>query len=44
MLTTEEYRILWNGITEALEKLEEVKAILIKSQQKAEDIVINNEE
>ena len=43
-MTTEEYRVLWNAITDAIEELEQLKEKLKAAQCHAEDIVIRSEE
>ena len=40
-ITTKEYTLLFNAVTDAIEKLEELKTALILVQQKAEEIVIS---
>ena len=40
-ITTKEYTLLFNAVTAAIEKLEELKTALIIVQQDAEEIVIS---
>ena len=40
-ITTKEYTLLFNAVTDAIEKLEELKTALILVQQDAEEIVIS---
>lgn len=44
MITTEEYCLLWNAITDAVRQLENVKGMLISVQQKAEQIILDKED
>lgn len=41
---TEEYILLFNEVTEAIEELNQIRNRLIKAQQKAEEIFIGEEE
>ena len=43
-VTTEEYTLLFNTITETIQRLESIKASLIFAQQRAEELVISAEE
>ena len=43
-VTTEEYTLLFNTITETIQRLESIKASLIFAQQRAEELVINKDE
>ena len=43
-VTTEEYTLLFNAITETIQRLESIKDSLILAQQRAEDIVISKGE
>ena len=40
-ITTEEYTLLFNAVTDAIEDLEALKETLIQAQRQAEEIVIN---
>ncbi len=40
-ITTEEYTLLFNAVTDAIENLEALKETLIQAQRQAEEIVIN---
>ena len=40
-ITTEEYTLLFNAVTDAIEDLEALKETLIQAQTQAEEIVIN---
>lgn len=42
-LTTEEYRVLFNAITDAIQKLSDIQNSLIAAQQQAEELVISKE-
>ena len=43
-VTTEEYALLFNTITETIQRLESIKASLIFAQQRAEELVISKDE
>ena len=42
-ITTEEYRVLFNIITDAIQKLSDIQNSLIVAQQQAEELVISKE-
>lgn len=43
-ITTEEYRVLFNTITDAIQKLSYIQNSLIAAQQQAEELVISKEQ
>lgn len=44
MITTEEYRVLFNAVSDAVDQLNQILKLLIEVQCNAEEIVIQKEE
>ena len=44
MITTEEYRVLFNAVSDAIDLLNQIKERLMEAQCKAEEIVMQKEE
>jgi len=43
MMTTGEYRLLWNAVTDAIRQLEAVREQLVTAQQRAEELILEKD-
>ena len=43
-ITVEEYRVLFNAVTDAIRQIDDLREKLVEAQQKAEEIIISRED